>query len=179
MLQLNHDYVIDARRKVRTTTASQTTRARTHARARTHTHTRARARSLCDTTAHCWPNPSPPLTSLQANQARFANHSCDPNCATQKWNVAGELRVGIFATKDIPAGEEITFDYQLDTLGNADKKPCHCGAQNCSGFVAPVVLCAPFVVLCAPVVVLCICCSVRARCCSVRALCCSVRAFVV
>ena len=76
-------------------------------------------------------------TSAQANQARFANHSCDPNCATQKWNVAGELRVGIFATKDIPAGEEITFDYQLDTLGNADKKPCHCGAKNCSGYANP------------------------------------------
>jgi hypothetical protein len=44
--------------------------------------------------------------------ARFANHSCDPNCQTQKWNVNGEMRVGIFARRDIASGTEITFDYQ-------------------------------------------------------------------
>lgn len=42
---------------------------------------------------------------LKANMARFANHSCDPNCITQKWNVHGYIRVGIFAHKHIPAGE--------------------------------------------------------------------------
>ena len=71
---------------------------------------------------------------LKANMARFANHSCSPNCVTQKWNVNGEMRVGIFANEELKAGQEITFDYQLDTLGNT-KKVCFCGAPNCSGFI--------------------------------------------
>jgi len=71
----------------------------------------------------------------KANQARFANHSCDPNCVTQKWNVNGELRIGIYAKKHIAAGVEITFDYQLDCFGKAEKKKCYCGAKNCSGFI--------------------------------------------
>eukprot|EP00048_Salpingoeca_helianthica_P021099 m.10356 g.10356 ORF g.10356 m.10356 type:complete len:1156 (+) comp5591_c0_seq1:37-3504(+) len=72
----------------------------------------------------------------KANVARFINHSCDPNCITQKWNVLGETRVGIFAKQDIAAGTELSFDYQLDCLGS-DTAPskCHCGARNCSGFI--------------------------------------------
>jgi SET domain-containing protein len=35
------------------------------------------------------------------NIARLINHSCDPNCETQKWNVLGEVCVGIFSVKDI------------------------------------------------------------------------------
>lgn len=51
------------------------------------------------------------------NFSRFMNHSCDPNCETQKWTVNGEVRVGLFAKRDIKAGEELVFDYQLDCLG--------------------------------------------------------------
>ena len=32
------------------------------------------------------------------------NHSCQPNCVTQKWNVSGDVRVGLFAVQDIAAG---------------------------------------------------------------------------
>ena len=62
------------------------------------------------------------------------NHSCDPNCETSKWNVNGDVRVGLFATKDIPTGTELTFNYNLDALGN-EKTKCHCGAANCSGYL--------------------------------------------
>ncbi|KAL9982434.1 hypothetical protein ACROYT_G004474 [Oculina patagonica] len=68
------------------------------------------------------------------NLSRFMNHSCDPNCETQKWTVNGDVRVGLFAAREIKAGEELTFDYQLDCLGN-EKKKCHCGAKNCSSFL--------------------------------------------
>lgn len=37
----------------------------------------------------------------RGNVARFMNHSCEPNCETQKWNVNGVTRVGLFAIKDI------------------------------------------------------------------------------
>ena len=70
----------------------------------------------------------------KSNYARFINHSCGPNCETQKWRVRGEPRIGIFARVNIPSGTELTFDYQLDSLGN-EKKKCFCGSKNCSGFL--------------------------------------------
>jgi histone-lysine N-methyltransferase ASH1L len=54
------------------------------------------------------------------NLLRFTNHSCSPNCEMQKWNVRGVLRVGLFAIKEIPAGSELCFDYQMEMF---DKKP--------------------------------------------------------
>lgn len=35
-------------------------------------------------------------TLAQGNLGRFINHSCDPNCETQKWVVHGELAIGLF-----------------------------------------------------------------------------------
>ncbi|XP_048031723.1 histone-lysine N-methyltransferase, H3 lysine-36 specific isoform X2 [Megalobrama amblycephala] len=70
----------------------------------------------------------------KGNQARFMNHSCQPNCETQKWTVNGDTRVGLFALEDIPRGVELTFNYNLECLGNG-KTVCKCGASNCSGFL--------------------------------------------
>lgn len=70
----------------------------------------------------------------KGNIARFINHSCEPNCITQKWNVLGEVVVGIFAIKDIQLGEELTFDYKFDVY----KTPlmvCYCGTPNCRGYL--------------------------------------------
>lgn len=58
------------------------------------------------------------------NLSRFMNHSCDPNCETQKWTVNGDVRVGLFASREIKAGEELTFDYQLDCLGEFGNQSC-------------------------------------------------------
>ncbi len=49
--------------------------------------------------------------TYKGNLARFINHSCDPNCITVKWNVLGEVCIGIFANRDIMEDEEFTFDY--------------------------------------------------------------------
>ncbi|XP_076862293.1 histone-lysine N-methyltransferase, H3 lysine-36 specific [Brachyhypopomus gauderio] len=70
----------------------------------------------------------------KGNQARFMNHCCQPNCETQKWTVNGDTRVGLFALEDVPAGVELTFNYNLECLGNG-KTVCKCGAPNCSGFL--------------------------------------------
>ncbi|XP_027864783.1 histone-lysine N-methyltransferase, H3 lysine-36 and H4 lysine-20 specific-like [Xiphophorus couchianus] len=70
----------------------------------------------------------------KGNQARFMNHSCQPNCETQKWTVNGDTRVGLFALQDIPKGVELTFNYNLECRGNG-KTACKCGAPNCSGFL--------------------------------------------
>ncbi|KAJ1424978.1 SET domain [Sesbania bispinosa] len=66
--------------------------------------------------------------------ARFINHSCQPNCETRKWNVLGEIRVGIFAKHDIPIGTELAYDYNFEWYGGA-KVRCLCGALKCSGFL--------------------------------------------
>ncbi|XP_060645860.1 nuclear receptor binding SET domain protein [Drosophila nasuta] len=69
----------------------------------------------------------------KGNLARFMNHSCEPNCATQKWTVNCINRVGLFAIKDIPENTELTFNYLWDDLMNNGKKACFCGAKRCSG----------------------------------------------
>jgi len=45
------------------------------------------------------------------SNARFINHSCDPNCRTQLWTVGPHKRVGIYALRDLKAGTELTYDY--------------------------------------------------------------------
>lgn len=70
----------------------------------------------------------------KGNLARFMNHSCEPNCETQRWTVNGDVRIGLFAVVDIPAKTELTFNYNLEALSN-EKAVCRCGSKNCSGFL--------------------------------------------
>lgn len=62
------------------------------------------------------------------------NHSCQPNCETQKWTVNGDTRIGLFAVEDIPANVELTFNYNLESIGK-EKKECKCDAPNCIGYI--------------------------------------------
>ncbi|KAF3520936.1 hypothetical protein DY000_02064108 [Brassica cretica] len=66
--------------------------------------------------------------------ARFINHSCKPNCETRKWNVLGEVRVGIFAKESISPRTELAYDYNFEWYGGT-KVRCLCGAVSCSGFL--------------------------------------------
>ncbi|KAM3610977.1 uncharacterized protein V6R79_011595 [Siganus canaliculatus] len=70
----------------------------------------------------------------KGNSARFINHSCSPNCETQKWTVNGDVRIGLFALCDIEPDSELTFNYNLHCVGNR-RTSCHCGSDNCSGFL--------------------------------------------
>lgn len=67
--------------------------------------------------------------SRLGNQARFINHSCHPNCIVERWNIHDEERVCIFASKNIRAGEELTYNYDFDYWPQAME--CHCGAFHC------------------------------------------------
>ncbi|KIX02748.1 uncharacterized protein Z518_08690 [Rhinocladiella mackenziei CBS 650.93] len=70
----------------------------------------------------------------KGNLGRFCNHSCNPNCYVDKWVVGDKLRMGIFAERDIKAGEELVFNYNVDRYG-ANPQPCYCGESNCTGFI--------------------------------------------
>jgi hypothetical protein len=58
--------------------------------------------------------------------AMFINHSCNPNCETEE--IDG--RVWITAIREIAAGEELTYDYNLYD-GEEDEAHCNCGARSC------------------------------------------------
>jgi SET domain-containing protein len=71
---------------------------------------------------------------VDGNDARFVNHSCEPNCES----VIEESRVFIDAIRAIAAGEELTYDYQIQR--EADDPPdidvvfaCRCGHRGCRG----------------------------------------------
>lgn len=66
--------------------------------------------------------------------ARFCNHSCNPNCFIDKWVVGEKLRMGIFSKRDVKAGEELVFDYNVDRYG-AEPQSCYCGESNCLGYI--------------------------------------------
>ena len=68
------------------------------------------------------------------NDARFFNHSCDPNCES----VVEKRRVFIEAIRAIEAGEEMTYDYQIykeegDPENIDEVFACRCGFANCRG----------------------------------------------
>jgi SET domain-containing protein len=71
---------------------------------------------------------------VNGNDARFINHSCDPNCET----VIEGSRVFVDAIRDIKPGEELGYDYQLTWESTDDPADlalyaCRCGAKNCRG----------------------------------------------
>lgn len=61
--------------------------------------------------------------------AAFINHSCEPNCEPHEVN----SRVFIISIRDIAAGEELTYDYNLYDGEPDDPSPCACGSKTCRG----------------------------------------------
>jgi SET domain-containing protein len=68
--------------------------------------------------------------NIAGNPARWLNHSCAPNCEAEF--LGG--RIWITASRDIAAGEEITFNYGY-TLDEYREHPCRCGAPSCAGWI--------------------------------------------
>ncbi|XP_071489569.1 uncharacterized protein [Diadema antillarum] len=69
------------------------------------------------------------------NEARFVNHSCNPNCEMQKWTVNGMYRIGMFALRDIEPGEELTYDYNFHSFNMETQQECNCGHRTCRGYI--------------------------------------------
>lgn len=74
--------------------------------------------------------------NVGGNEARFINHSCEPNCEP----IAYGDHMWIVAVRDIRPGEELAYDYaiELDERHTAALKrrfPCACGARRCRGSI--------------------------------------------
>lgn len=74
--------------------------------------------------------------AVNGNDARFINHSCDPNCEA----VGEQQRMFIEAIKPIRKGEELFYDYgyarDKDTTEEDEKLyVCHCGTAKCRGTI--------------------------------------------
>ena len=74
--------------------------------------------------------------SVNGNDARFINHSCDPNCDA----VVEDERIWIETIRDVAAGEELAYDYafilpERHTPAAKRKYPCNCGSSNCRGTI--------------------------------------------
>lgn len=72
--------------------------------------------------------------SSQGNDARFINHSCEPNCESE----VEDDRVYISALEDIEPGVELTYDYALEPEDDPPSTwttlyACRCGAPRCRG----------------------------------------------
>lgn len=71
---------------------------------------------------------------LKGNVARFANHSCDPNCTAQRVQWRGDVHVVLKALRDINTDEEITYNYDWGTAGK-NPMACNCGSANCARII--------------------------------------------
>jgi len=98
--------------------------------------------------------------STKGNFARFINHSCDPNCKMEVWEVSafviendalftaslltngaflsvkyqkvdGRPCAALFACQTIMPGEELTFNYFGSSTSYTFPNGCHCGSKQC------------------------------------------------
>jgi SET domain-containing protein len=71
---------------------------------------------------------------IDGNEARWINHSCDPNCEA----VGKGDRIFIYALRKIQTGEELSYDYALQLDEPITRKliyefKCDCGTSRCRG----------------------------------------------
>ena len=70
----------------------------------------------------------------RGNSARYINHSCNPNCEA----IEEEGRIFIETLRRVPAGTELTYDYNLvleerHTPAVKRAHACFCGVRRCRG----------------------------------------------
>ncbi len=70
--------------------------------------------------------------NTKTNYAKYINHSCEPNC---KYKIKNK-RVWIYAKKNIPKDEELTYNYGIEWNPKTYKNyPCKCGSKKCAGYM--------------------------------------------
>lgn len=74
--------------------------------------------------------------AVGGNDARFINHSCEPNCDA----VIEDGRIWIETIRAVPPGEELAYDYayvleERHTPAAKRRYPCNCGSGRCRGTI--------------------------------------------
>ncbi len=74
--------------------------------------------------------------AVDGNEARFINHSCDPNCQAF---IEGK-QIFIYSIRTIEEGEELCYDYAYERVEGMDEESeklyvCRCGAKTCRGTI--------------------------------------------
>ena len=74
--------------------------------------------------------------AFDGNDARFINHSCEPNCDAY----IERGHIWIESIKRIPAGAELSYDYQYEYLDEYTEEDlafykCCCGSPKCRGTI--------------------------------------------
>lgn len=72
--------------------------------------------------------------AVDGNEARWINHSCDPNCETFE----EDDRIFVHALRGLQPGEELFYDYKMIPAERRTKKlekefGCLCGTPKCRG----------------------------------------------
>ncbi len=67
--------------------------------------------------------------SVDSNELRYINHSCDPNTFMRR----AYKKVEFYTRRPVRKGEELTCDY--GETHHDGKLPCKCGAANCRGAI--------------------------------------------
>lgn len=75
----------------------------------------------------------------QGSDARYINHSCDPNCES----VIDNGHIYIYAIKAIAPETELAYDYQFEWQDEYEPEDvryyaCRCGSANCRGTILKV-----------------------------------------
>ena len=65
------------------------------------------------------------------NNARYINHSCDPNCEVEIIN----NKIWIVSIKNIKKGEELSYNYGYAYDTDYIEHKCRCKSKNCVGFI--------------------------------------------
>lgn len=76
----------------------------------------------------------PQLLLDLTDQTRWINHACEPNTEVDtSWDAdTGVARAWWVALRDIPAGEELSYDYAFSAHL---AEPCACGMARCRGLI--------------------------------------------
>ena len=74
--------------------------------------------------------------AVGGNDARFINHSCDPNCEA----IIEDGHIYIYALRNIQPGTELVYDYKYEREDGYDESDvefyvCRCGSAKCRGTI--------------------------------------------
>ena len=75
--------------------------------------------------------------NIKGNEARWINHSCDPNCELFYWwdeedKGVPEDRLWLQTIRQIAPGEQLLIDYGWPADASI---PCRCGSDVCRGWI--------------------------------------------